>query len=302
MSKHRASTSTGCQHCGRAVSGVTLCAVCTQTLRVCLTSLPAYFADVSRLKPPARVHGKGTADPTGNAATSAARDRVSEALDNAESTVTRWAKLFAAARPAILLPAAATDTTERAEAAEVRRLCGWLEQHLNAIITLTWAGELLHGRRHPDGRWDISSLTHYEHVLQRIIDNADTGWSLGECGAEVGHDPDGEPVRCVRPLYAVPTLRYVRCPECGATWDVPERREWTIAQARDHVGTVREIARAVVGLIDTESSVERLAARIDQWVTRGRLHRQSFTAKTYRVGDVMDLIREDHATRTEKAS
>ena len=73
-----------------------------------------------------------------------------------------------------------------------------------------------------------------------------------------------------------------------------------IAEAKDEHAPVTVIARAVVGLLDTETSVQRLTSRIDQWVTRNRLHTMGVRVladgkphRVYRIGDVFDLLGVD---------
>ncbi len=80
-----------------------------------------------------------------------------------------------------------------------------------------------------------------------------------------------------------------------------------MTEARDQVAPVSVIARVVVGLMDNETSVERLTNRIDKWVSRGQLHDLGVRVldgrprRAYRVGDVFDLLNA-RAVVTEVAS
>jgi hypothetical protein len=189
------------------------------------------------------------------------------------------------------------------------------------IATLEWAAELLR---------DALAA---ERKLQRILDRADTGWYAGKCGAvledERVHDgttclcachhgaevcdiEDGcgaevtmiAQVVCERGLYASPGHGWIRCPECGTTHDAASRRDRMIAEARDELAPVSAIARIVVGLFDTEQSVERMSNRIDQWVSRKQLRDFGVRVldgkprRVYRLGDVFDLL-DRNVQRTE---
>lgn len=270
-----------CKNCtAETTNGLALCARCRQTLTVALVNVAAYYADVLRIKPGERVKVRSAYQSTPPPGTEPARDVIGEAADAAASMIFTWCRALADDRP----QAGKIPTTT-----EVR--CGWLESHVDSIATLEWAAELLRDARQA------------ERQLQRILDRADTGWYAGVCGNEIGRETiDGivYPVLCERGLYGSDRSSWVRCPECGRTWDADSRRAKMISEARMEVAPVSVIARAVVGLVDTESSVQRLANRIDKWVSRGKLHDLGVRVldgkkpqRVYRIGDVFDLIEKN---------
>lgn len=265
-----------CLNCTAETNGVALCATCRQTLTVALVNAASYFADVLRIQPGERVKVRSAYRSTPPPEITPPRDPISEALDEVSTTIFGWCRILEDDRPVGRMP----STTERR--------CGWLEGNLSSIVTLDWCAELLRDARE------------CERKLLRILDRSDTGWFAGVCGNEVGREYIGDEVftlTCERPLYGHSRKSWVRCPECGREWDAEMRRDKMIADARMEVAPVTAIARAVVGLVDTEQSVERLANRIDKWVSRGQLHDLGVRVldgkkpqRVYRIGDVFDLV------------
>lgn len=267
-----------CMFCQADVTnGLALCEACQQTLSVSLVNVAAYFADVDRIRPGQRVRVRSayqSAPPPGLAVQ---YDAISDALDHVATIVFGWCRNLEDDRPGIPALPAATESR-----------CGWLEAHAKSIATLEWAAECL------------SEMLDCERMLRRILDRADTGWYAGVCDNEIGREEiDGEVsgVYCARHLYGTVGTSWVRCPECGRTWDAEARREALIREARDEHAPVSVIANAVVGLIDGEHSVKRLANRIDQWVARGKLQSLGVRVladgkphRVYRLGDVFDLM------------
>lgn len=294
-----------CKHCtAKVTNGLALCARCQQTLTVALVNVAAYHADVLRIRPGERVKVRSTFVSTPPPSIRGAYDPISAAASVVDNMLATWCRVLAGDRPEAGKPP--TDAT---------RQCAWLERHVRSIVTLDWAAELLR---------DLMSA---ERRLQRILDRSDTGWYAGKCGTVLedarvhdattclcachqGAQCDIEggcgsevtmiaPVVCERGLYASPGHGWIRCPECGTTHDAGQRRETMMAEARDQLAPVSVIARIVVGLVDTEQSVERLTNRIDQWVTRDLLHDLGVRVldgrprRVYRVGDVFDLVQRN---------
>lgn len=312
-----------CGNCKSETNGVSLCVKCATTLQVSLVNVPAYHADVSRIRPGERVKVRGvpssTPPPSPDAPT---LDRIGETVQAVENSVSTWVRALEGDRDVHWSPPRRTADT--APGLDVRSACMWLEHHRHTIVTLEWAGELLR------------DLLVAERNLLRIIDNSDTGWYAGACGNELAeerphdhttcgcgchHDYDDcdidggcgredvilPAVVCERSLYATVGATYVRCPECGQTWRTGERREKLMKEARDELAPVAIIARAVVGLMDGEVSVAKLANRIDKWVSRERLKDVGVRVlipggkpqRVYRLGDVFDLMQLDQTPVSE---
>lgn len=268
-----------CLHCTADVTnGLALCDRCQNTLRAALVNVAAYYGDVDNIQPGQRVKVRSAYQSTPPPEVKPGADKISESLSHAAVIVIGWARNFADDRP----QAAAMPTT-------LVRVCGWLESHVSSIATLEWAGECLR------------ELMDVERQLRRILDKADTGQFAGPCGNEVGREEvDGEtvPLTCQRGLYSTASSNWVRCPECGRTWNSKERREVMRRESEDRVAPVRVLARIAVGLTD-EVSEERLIRRIEQWVRRDQLqsagHRylDGRLRQVYRIGDVLRLVNGD---------
>ncbi len=269
-----------CMFCQADVTnGLALCARCQHTLVVALVNVAAFYTDALRIQPGQRVRVRSTYKSTPPPPVAVSFDPVTVATGYVDAIVIGWVRNLQDDRPGIDEPPA-----------DVARACAWLERHVLSIVTLDWAAEMLREMRD------------CERKLQDLIDRSDTGWYAGVCGNEIGRqvvDDEGEvvTVTCPRNLYGTMGTSWVRCPECGRTWDSEQRREVMMREARDESAPVSVIARAVVGLLDTEVSVQRLTNRIDQWVTREKLRSMGVRVladgkphRVYRIGDVFDLL------------
>lgn len=282
-----------CRFCdATTTNGLALCERCQRTLSVALVNTAAYYADALRIQPGQRVKVRGAYQSTPPPGFIPQRDPIADTTDYVDTIVVGWVRNLEDDRPE--LTKVSGDTV---------RACGWLEAHIKTIATLEWAGEV------------VRELMDCERRLQRLIDRSDTGWYAGMCGNEIGREWVGEgdeaevlPVYCPRNLYGTAGTSWVRCPECGRTWDAGQRREAMIRDARDQNAPVSVIARAVVGLLDNEVSVQRLANRIDQWVSRGQLHSLGVRVledgkphRVYRIGDVFDLLGKRDTPKADTA-
>lgn len=267
-----------CFHCGAEVTnGLGLCATCQQTLRVSLVNVAAFYTDALRIQPGQRVRVRSAYQSTPPPATAVTFDPVTVTTGHVDAIVVGWVRNLEDDRPGIGQPPS-----------DVAKACGWLESHVASIATLDWSGVM------------VGEILDCEHRLQRLIDKSDTGWYAGVCGNEVGRavtdEGDVETVSCERNLYGTQGSAWVRCPECGRTWDAGQRREVMLAEARLEVAPVRVVARAVVGLIDGEHSVERLTRRIERWIDREQLRDLGVRViggkprRVYSLGDVFDLV------------
>lgn len=269
-------------------NGLALCQRCQQTLSVALVNTSAFYTDALRIQPGERVKVRSAYRSAPPPATAPSIDPITATTCYVDTIVASWVRCLTDDRPTIGKPP--TD---------IARACGWLEQHIGSIATLEWAGEI------------VREMLDCERRLQRLIDRSDTGWYAGICGNEIGREQtvDGEvvPVACERNLYGTAGTSWVRCPECGRTWDAGQRRNAMIREARDQSAPVSVIAKAVVGLLDNEVSVQRLANRIDQWVSRKQLLSLGVRVladgkphRVYRIGDVFDLLGVETASKPDE--
>lgn len=281
------SSTLSCLHCGaRTSNGLVLCARHLHGLRETLAGLAAYYADVDRLQPGARLPVRraiGWQPPTPGRT----GDRISAALSDAENTLTTWCRALAEDRDVV---APAVDLRDLA--GSIGRCAAWLGSHATTIATLEWAAECLRDLRRAAAE------------LRRLLDEADTGRFIGRCDAEVGLDSEGEPVRCGRGLYAVEGESWKVCPECGHSHDVEAKRAALRRATADRLAPLRVVARAVVALTG-EPSLDRVTRRIEKWVERGQLADYGLrhfddgsgpdpvARRHYRIGDVLALIDRD---------
>lgn len=148
----------------------------------------------------------------------------------------------------------------------------WLHDHLDQV------------RQHPSGPEAIEELRAAIRQARATIDRPADRWYAGRCG-------DG-PVNgdgfCGTDLYAKPDAAVVTCPDCGAQYDVAERRAWLREAVEDVLATAVEIAGwlRTFGHHITDSAIRSYAHR-------GRLATHQVNGRPlYRVGDVMDILAE----------
>lgn len=278
---------TKCMSCtATTTNGIALCERCQHTLSVAFVNVAAFYSDVLRIQPGQRVRVRSAYTSAPPPPVTPSIDPISATTNYVDAIVVGWVRNLVDDRPGISQPPA-----------DIVKACAWLEDHISTIVTLEWAGECLREMRD------------CERELQRLVDRSDTGWYAGVCGNEIGREvnEDGEtvPQTCPRSLYGTQSSAWVLCPECGRTWDAAQRRDLMIREARDEVAPVQAIAKACVGLLDGEVSVQRLANRIDQWVKREKLHSMGVRVlveggkpqRVYRIGDVFDLL--GHSTTND---
>ena len=122
-------------------------------------------------------------------------------------------------------------------------------------------------------------------LARRAIDRpADTRVFLGRCNLD---DPtNGD---CVEELHAYRSQTEVECSNCGAIWQVSERREWLLAMAEDETATAETLA----GLL-TRLGVEVTVKDIQDAARKGLLTNVGIDSHTkrrrYRVGAVLDAL------------
>lgn len=273
-----------CLHCTAPTAGMTLCARCQHTGHRALANIPAYHADLFSLPDVAAGMRKAAkvADPTGNAVGQTVSDPVGDAAADAKDTLKRWTRRLVKDRPGQARAFYPEHDT-------VETLARVLGQHLPKIATTDWADEMLR------------ELTKLEVRLRKIVEANKGRWYAGVCGAVLDEDTGAF---CTRILYADPEASEVRCPSCRMMWPVAERRRVLLELARDTETNIATIARALLVLlvrIDGNTSQAKLERRIQNWADRGKLERRGSVdldgnvRKTYRLGDVLDLLLEERA-------
>lgn len=150
-----------------------------------------------------------------------------------------------------------------APAGHTAAMAAWMHPRVPDMVGLPWAPTLL----------VLPKLaTRAERVIDAPADRVYAG-PCGDCGTD---------------LYAPATSGYVKCRECGTSYDLATRRAWLLDLVDDRLATGVEIARALTSL-----ELPVTAERIRQWKHRDRLTVRASDAvgrPLYRVGDVVDLL------------
>lgn len=149
--------------------------------------------------------------------------------------------------------------------------------HITGVVQHPECVELLH-----ELRASVDEVT-------RIIDRPPDQWYAGQCSAAT------ERGACTTDLYAREGQAIVRCPACKTEHDVAQRRAVLLRAVEDVLATATEIARAV----------HLLPAPITRSVIYSYAHRRRIVARgtnsrgepLYRVGDVLDLVRDQAKRR-----
>jgi len=141
--------------------------------------------------------------------------------------------------------------------------------------------------RHDAGPDAVDEITDAVAACRFVIDRRPDRWYAGPCVAE----GDGGP--CAADLYARASTGVVECRECGSVYDVAERREWLLAEAHDRLADAATVARAVSWL----GTAPLTPALVRKWAERGRILVKGHdgTRPLYRIGDAIDLLRDDIA-------
>lgn len=273
-----------CLNCtAETTNGLALCEMCRVAASVYLEALPVHFRNLARWRP-GRAGSRdvpGSREPKGPPNTSP--DRVVRALDAAGNAIVGWAKMLEEDR-GITAPQADDEVSQ------IAALCRWLNEHLTSIATCDWAGDLLCSAHHPKGH-DCDGLGHLERSLQGLTFEVIPGWYAGACT-----NPD-----CGVGTYVVPGLTWVTCGGCGMTTYARDHIETILTEARIWVAPPMRLAEALVALMDSELSVPRLHKRISKWGERQQIvvvRRDSYAPKRYQLGEVMDRLLTEGATRT----
>lgn len=126
---------------------------------------------------------------------------------------------------------------------------------------------------------------HIAQLLAAAVDRPADARYVGPCHTQL----EGEP--CDAELYARPGAAAVICPACDTFHDVATRHEQLLEAAQDRLETAAVCARAV-----TIWGEPVRADRIRKWKQRGRISVKAHDgagSPLYRLGDVIDLVRED---------
>lgn len=279
---------TRCQHCNaETTNGLALCDLCQQYASSCFEFLPVYFRNLARWRRPSRPNGSlGTSGQWLIQRGESEGSRIATALERVANDLDTWARALTEDRS--IRPDEGDTETET-----VAALCSFLDLHLTSIATLEWAGEMLR------------EIGRHERTLRQLTEAAVPGWYAGACRQVTGRDMEGNVYHCEAPTYVVPGLTWVTCVRCGATTYARDHLDVILDEARGWVAPPMRLAEAIVALVDTELSVPRLHKRISKWGERDRivvLRASEYGPKRYRLGEVLDVLFAEGATRLDDTS
>lgn len=184
----------------------------------------------------------------------------SELLTDIRATLTSWVKFCADEHirhqsPKLGLPA---DS--------IQAMSGWLLWRVDGLAF------------HDIGPDAVEEITVLVVKGKRLVDRPADKWYAGPCDQN----------ECGADLYARSTVGNVKCAECGATYDIGERRTWLLEAAEDRLATAADLARAVSWL----GAAPLTSDRVRKWAERGRIlaHGHDGRYPLYRVGDAINLL------------
>lgn len=272
-------TTMSCYHCGAETSnGLALCDLSQMAASKALEFLPIYFRNLARWRP-----GRAGSRPVPGSRVlydgetrTGSNDRVIRALEDAGNDLSTWARCLADDR-GVELPDCDSEVDQ------VSAVCRLLAGNLTSIATLEWCGEF------------VRKMARHEERLRLLTEDVAPGWYAGGCR------------RCDSGTYVVPGLTWVTCGGCGSTTYARDHLETVLDEARGWVAPPMRLAEAVVALVDAELSVPRLHKRISKWGEREQVEvlrrfdaeGDAFGPKHYRLGDVLDRLQAEGATRID---
>lgn len=146
-------------------------------------------------------------------------------------------------------------------------IAAWLAHHTVSISCSESAGECFD---------EISAAI---AAASRVIDRPPGRMYIGPCGETLNG------VRCDADIYITLGRPEARCPVCGATHDVDQRRAALHHQVRSMLGTAAELARLLPWIMDSPITRKRITyyERIKKVMPR-KVNGQTM----YQVGEVID--------------
>jgi LSD1 subclass zinc finger protein len=157
-----------------------------------------------------------------------------------------------------------------------------------------WGDDIDEIRRHPQAAEIVSGIGRAVKDAYRCIDRMADRKYLGQCLAT----EDG--ATCHAELWVKPGAHQVRCSQCETVHDVPELREKRLVEAEDLIVTPRE-ASSYIGEVGHISVGQQ---RIRNYLDRGRITKRpsSDGLLRFRLGDLLDVLRDDAARHDARAS
>lgn len=157
-----------------------------------------------------------------------------------------------------------------------------------------WGDDILAIRRHPQAAEIVSGIGYVIKAAYRAIDRMQERQYMGQCLFE----EDG--LTCHAEVWARPGAHQVTCTQCGITHEVAERREWLLEKAEDMIVTPREASRYVGEVGGLEVRQQQIRNYLDR--KRIAVRPSPDGLKRFRLGDLLQVLRDDTARREARAS
>jgi hypothetical protein len=282
VTRHRVTTTTDCSACDRPVGdNAYLCQTCTSDLEKLLGDVPNLVGDLAVTY----TRQSRTTERSGGSKSAETAvpwsDRASKALDRLMNTMTGWVRLI---------------TEERAGVALIK-------PHDDALSVSRWllwhVGWLRHHTAAPEA---LSAMEAAVDEINQVMDLHVERWYAGTCRAEfiaVDQNQAEADACCAVELYVKPKAAVLVCRNCGTKHDVEARRKWLLAKAEDQLAHMELIGRALASMGEAVTP-----SQIRGYAFRGRIVAHGVDRKgreLYRVGDVVQVVRENAAEHARKA-
>jgi hypothetical protein len=280
-------TGTTCPGCHRAMDATaSLCVPCRGTLQIGLANVAAYHAELETVRSGLVRFGTGTSGARNRGEAKLGMDlRFSAAIDGegkgtildlaTRDTLTRWATYVHNLKPSTAHPKPHPPAQ-----------CRYLIANADTL------------RTSPDGGTALTEVLSLERRLANLIDRPPDRWYAGKCGSTL----PPHYAECDRELWAEDKATYVRCRDCGSTYDLADRRQALLTEAADYQATLGMIARIATTLSDLSLTREKVAAKLGTWAHRGRLTAHGTRVvdgqarPLYRIGDCLEML-DRHAAK-----
>lgn len=291
-------------NCGQPTSGAWLCGDCELTLRWALVNVAAYHQDLETVAAKRVRYGttgatKGSIGKTQPLVVdlrfTGTTDAGTQLRYDTWATVVAWCRTVMeeqaeftgpVCRECIHVSCAAIKRRRRPRRNTIASMCEYLARQFSYILREQWAPAFY------DEMLDI------ERRLSWMVNRPPDRWYAGRCSAT---DESGN--HCKVELYATKQRGVITCPGCDTQHQVEARREFLLAEAKDHLVTASEAAGALIAWTDYDGTEKRLIDRIARWregrlETRGTAIVNGQERVLYRLGDVQELMIE-HAQREQ---
>lgn len=157
-----------------------------------------------------------------------------------------------------------------------------------------WGDDINAIRRHPQAAEIASGIGHAVKRAYSAIDRMRDRKYLGRCMNKVSEVP------CQEELWVLPGARDIRCRACKYEHNVATRRADMLEMAEDMIVTPREASRYIGEVGGIEIGQQRIRNYLDR--KRIPVRPSHDGVQRLRLGDLLDLLRDDTARHDARAS